>query len=70
MELAPKRLELLHELMPTRSVIALLLINPARSRYCARPTRVQELPAAHTLGLELHVLKASSERDFDGVSQT
>jgi putative ABC transport system substrate-binding protein len=27
----------------------------------------QVLSAAHTLGLELHVLNASSERDFDGV---
>jgi len=27
----------------------------------------QVLSAAHTLGLELHVLNATSERDFDGV---
>jgi putative ABC transport system substrate-binding protein len=64
-EVAPKRLELLHELLPTARVMA-LLVNPADPAL-AEPTTKETLAAAHTLGLELHVLNASTERDFDGV---
>ena len=64
-EIAPKRLELLHELVPTASVMA-LLVNPADPTIAE--TNTKELQAAaRTLGLELHVLNASTERDFDGV---
>ena len=63
-EVAPKRLELLHELVPTASVVA-LLVNPINPN---AETNTKELQAAaHTLGLELHVLNASTERDFDAV---
>ena len=62
--LTPKRLELLHELIPTASVIA-LLVNPANPNVAAPITRELQ-GAARTLGLELHVLNASTERDFDG----
>jgi putative ABC transport system substrate-binding protein len=64
-EVAPKRLELLHELLPMVSVMALLvnLANPA----LAAPQVSAVRSAAHTLGLELHVLNASTERDFDVV---
>ena len=64
-EVAPKRLELLHELLPTASVLA-LLVNPA-SPALAETQSSDFLAAAHTLGLELHVLNASTEGDFDGV---
>ena len=64
-EIAPKRLQLLHELVPTVSVIA-LLVNPANSTVAATYTKEVQA-AARTLGLELHVLNASTERDFDGV---
>jgi putative tryptophan/tyrosine transport system substrate-binding protein len=64
-EVAPKLLELLHELLPTARVIA-LLINPADPALAEINTS-KMLAAAHTLGLELHVLNASSERDFDEV---
>jgi putative ABC transport system substrate-binding protein len=64
-EIMPKRLELLHELVPTASVMA-LLINPADPLYAETVSR-NMLSAAHILGLELHVLNASAERDFDGV---
>jgi putative ABC transport system substrate-binding protein len=60
-----KLLELLHELLPTARVIA-LLINPDDPALAEINTS-KMLAAAHTLGLELHVLNASSERDFDGV---
>ena len=64
-EIAPKRLELLHELIPTATVIA-LLVNPADPTIAEAYSNVV-LSAAHRLGLELHVLNASSERDFDTV---
>jgi ABC-type uncharacterized transport system substrate-binding protein len=64
-EVTPKMLELLHELLPTTHVMA-LLVNPADSAL-AQTYISKVLAAAHTLGLELHVLNASSERDFDGV---
>ena len=64
-EIAPKRLELLHELIPTATVMA-LLVNPA-DPIIAEANSSAVLSAAHRLGLELHVLNASSERDFDAV---
>ncbi len=64
-EVTPKRLQLLHELVPTANVMA-LLVNPADPAL-AESTTKEVLAAARTLGLELHVLNASTERDFDGV---
>jgi putative ABC transport system substrate-binding protein len=64
-EVAPKRLELLHELLPTASTVA-LLVNPANPALAeAQSDSVRS--AAHNLGLELHVLNASTEREFDAV---
>jgi putative ABC transport system substrate-binding protein len=65
LELAPKRLEVLHELLPTARVMA-LLVNPTNQAAAERASRAV-LSAAETLGLKLHVLNATSERDFDGV---
>jgi putative tryptophan/tyrosine transport system substrate-binding protein len=62
-EVAPKLLELLHELIPSARVIA-LLVNPADPAL-AETTAREMLAAAHSFGVELHVLNASSERDFD-----
>ena len=64
-EIAPKRLELLHELLPAARTMA-LLVNPAEPAI-AEPTAKEVLAAARTLGLELHVLNASSEAEFDAV---
>ena len=64
-ELTPKMLEFLHELLPAAQVMA-LLVNPADPALAEANTRNVQA-AAHTLGLELHVLNASSEREFDGV---
>jgi putative tryptophan/tyrosine transport system substrate-binding protein len=64
-EILPKRLELLHELLPTAGVIV-LLINPTDSVYAEMQSR-EALAAAHTLGIDLRVLNASTERDFDSV---
>jgi putative ABC transport system substrate-binding protein len=64
-EVGPKRLELLHELLPTATTIA-LLVNPT-SPSLAEPFERALKAAASTLGLQLHVLQASTEQDFDRV---
>ena len=64
-EVAPKRLELLHELLPTVRVMA-LLVDPTDPT-TAKTTVSEVLAAAHTFGLELHVLNVSSESDIDEV---
>jgi putative ABC transport system substrate-binding protein len=63
-ELVPKRMELLRELVPTANVIA-LLVNPTNPNAVTQTRDLQA--AARTLGLKLHILHASSERDFDAV---
>jgi putative tryptophan/tyrosine transport system substrate-binding protein len=64
-EITPKRLELLHELLPTVKVMALLL-NPA-DRALAQAQAREVLSAAKNRGLELHVLNVRSEADYDAV---
>jgi putative ABC transport system substrate-binding protein len=64
-ELAPKRLELLHELVPTATIMG-LLVSPDRSARTGPPLQM----AARSLGIELHVLHASTERDFDAAFAT
>jgi len=64
-EIAPKRLQLLHEVVPAASVIA-LLVNPANPRVAETNIKLFQT-AARDLGLELHILNASTEDDFDGV---
>jgi len=63
--LAPKALEILHELLPAARIMGLLVnpTNPAVAEVQSSEARA----AARALGLDLHVLNASSERDFDGV---
>ena len=63
-EVAPKRVELAHELIPAATAIA-LLVNPTNP--LADAVAKDSQAAAHILGLQLHVLHASSERDFDAV---
>jgi putative ABC transport system substrate-binding protein len=62
-EVARKRLQILHELVPTAKVLA-LLVNPTNPALAEPATRASQA-AAGSLGLELHVLEVSSERDFD-----
>jgi putative ABC transport system substrate-binding protein len=61
-ELVPKRLQLLHELSPTATPIA-LLVNPANSdaETVASDTRA----AARALGVDLHVVEVSTDRDLE-----
>jgi len=63
-EIAPKRLELLHELLPRVNVMA-LLANPTDTSSAILSNNTMSV--ARTLGLELHILNANSERDLDSV---
>ena len=67
-EIAAKRLQLLHELVPAAATIA-LLINPANPAL-AEPLLREAEAAAPTLGLKLHVLRASNEREIDEAFST
>jgi putative tryptophan/tyrosine transport system substrate-binding protein len=62
-EIGPKRLEVLHALLPTASDFA-VLIDPTGPAL-AEPFVREVQAAARSLGLRLHVLNASTERDFD-----
>ena len=66
-EVGAKRLELLHELVPTTNIIA-LLVNPTTP--AAETIARDAQAAARALGLQLHVLHASSDRDFETVFAT
>ena len=67
-ELVPKRLELLHQLLPTATVMA-LLVNPTNPALAEATTRAVQ-GAARQLGLELPILHASTEDDFEAVFAT
>jgi putative ABC transport system substrate-binding protein len=62
-ELGPKRLELLHELVPMAASIALLVDpnNPISANAQSRDV----LEAARKLGVQPHILQVSSEADFE-----
>ncbi len=62
-EIAPKRLELLHTLLPTATVFG-VLIDPT-SRVLANDFTRSIETATLALGLKLHVLNATTDRDFD-----
>src|SRR5436190_13518392 len=60
--LEAKRFGLLHELVPAATTIA-VLVNPS---YPDAEAQIEEVQgAARTLGVQSHIMKASSERDFD-----
>jgi putative ABC transport system substrate-binding protein len=61
----PKRLELLHEVVPTATTMA-LLVNPT-SRHLADADLKEQQAAARTLGLQLQVLHASTEQGLDAI---
>jgi putative ABC transport system substrate-binding protein len=66
-EVTPKRLEILHELLPSANVFA-LLVNPTNPYANILSQNLQA--AARTLGLQLNILHASTEHDFDTVFAT
>jgi putative ABC transport system substrate-binding protein len=63
-EVGGKLLELLHEAVPTAKIMA-LLVNPTNPQTDTLSKNLQA--AARTLGLQFHVLNASTEREFDTV---
>jgi putative ABC transport system substrate-binding protein len=67
-EVGPKRLELVRELLPSATIMA-VLVNPATPALAEPFTRALQA-AAGALGLQLHVLHASREDDFDTVFAT
>jgi putative ABC transport system substrate-binding protein len=66
-QLGAKRLELIRELAPTTSVIA-LLVNPANLAAQAEIKAIQA--AARALAVQIHILYASTDRDFDSAFAT
>jgi putative tryptophan/tyrosine transport system substrate-binding protein len=66
-QVTPKRLEILHEAVPTAAEVA-VLVNPTSPTADSQLRNLQA--AARALGLQLHVLHASAERDFDTVFAT
>jgi putative tryptophan/tyrosine transport system substrate-binding protein len=61
-ELETKRLEILHDVVPTAAVIG-ILINPANPAAESRSTDLQM--AARTLGLNIHIVGVSSEGELE-----
>jgi putative ABC transport system substrate-binding protein len=66
-ELGPKRLELLHELVPRATVIA-YLVNPTNPVTESDTKNIHT--AADALGQQIRMLTASSERDLDAAFAT
>jgi putative tryptophan/tyrosine transport system substrate-binding protein len=64
-EVGPKRLELMHTLLPTATDFA-VLVDPTGPTLAESFSRTVQA-AAGALGLHLHVLNASNERDIDSV---
>jgi putative ABC transport system substrate-binding protein len=67
-ELAAKRLELLHELVPAATMIA-HLINPANSVFAATESRVAQA-AARVLGVRLLTLNASTGGEIEAAFES
>jgi putative ABC transport system substrate-binding protein len=67
-EIAPKRLEILHELFPSAASFA-LLVNPTNPSL-AEPVSERVRAAARTLGITLQVIHASSEPELDAALGT
>jgi len=66
-ELGPKRLALLHDLVPNAKTVALLL-NPNNAETASWPAELQE--AARSLGLQIFVLNAATPSEIDTVFAT
>jgi putative ABC transport system substrate-binding protein len=66
-EVGPKRLEMLHAIVPTATVIG-LLVNPTSPLSATLATEM--LAASRSFGLELHVLHASTDGDLDAVFES
>jgi putative ABC transport system substrate-binding protein len=63
-EVSRKRLEFMHELVPTARHFA-VAVNPTSPTSTSQLKNIQA--AADSLGLQLHILRASAEQEFDGM---
>ena len=61
-DLAAKRLEVLHELLPDAAVVA-MLVNPTNP--VSEPESRAALDAARSLGVQLHIFRASTAGEID-----
>jgi putative tryptophan/tyrosine transport system substrate-binding protein len=68
LEVGPKRLQLMHELLPTETNVA-LLINPSNPTNADAEMKVVQ-DTAGALGVRLNVLHASTDRDLDAIFAT
>jgi putative tryptophan/tyrosine transport system substrate-binding protein len=68
LEVTAKRLALLHELVP-KAVRVAVLLNPANVTVAQTTLRVVQ-EAARTIGLQTHVINASTSREIDAVFAT
>jgi len=68
LEVGPKRLEFLHEMVPTATIMAALVnpANPSNTEILLRDLQA----TARLLGLQLHLLHASSDAEIDAVFAT
>ncbi len=67
-ELMGKRLEFLHELLPAATIVA-VLVNPTNpSAEASETNNLQD--AARALGLELHILQASTPNEIEAAFET
>ena len=70
LEMTPKRLQVLRELLPATTIMA-VLVNPTNAPATVETEVRQVQAAAHTLGLQMvHVLQASTERELDSAFST
>src|SRR5262249_57732371 len=62
-EVGPKRLETLHQVVPAATIVALLVnqTNPVISEPLSRDAQA----AARTLGIRLHILRASNDAEIE-----
>ena len=67
-EMGQKWLEVVHELAPAASIVA-LLVNPANPQVAQRYTR-EVRAAAQARGVQFHVLHASTDRELDSAFAT
>jgi len=69
-EMGPKRLEVLHELLPAATIVG-ALVNPINYSVVIEAEMRRVQAAARTLGLKpVHILQASTERDLDDAFST
>jgi putative tryptophan/tyrosine transport system substrate-binding protein len=62
--LEPKRLEVLHELIPGANIFV-QLVNPTNTTISVESREADAQATGHALGLRIHLLYASEERDFE-----